>query len=152
MAAVALKTVLVTGCSSGGIGSAIAQALAQRGHHVFATARDTSKIPIELSCLSNVIVLQVDVVSEESISESVKAVAAATQELGCKGLDVLVNNAGIGYSVPVLDLDIDRAQALYNTNVWGPVRMVQSFSGLLIAKHGRVVMIGSAGAGSTHRG
>ena len=146
MVAEKLKTILITGCSAGGIGLAIAQVLAQRGHHVFATARDTSKIPTELSSLSNVTVLRVDVVSESSITESVQAVAAATEELGSKGVDVLVNNAGIGYSMPLLDLDIERAQALYDTNVWGPVRMVQSFSQLLIAKRGRVVMISSAGA------
>jgi NAD(P)-dependent dehydrogenase (short-subunit alcohol dehydrogenase family) len=62
------------------------------------------------------------------------------------GLDILVNNAGVGYSMPVLDLDIGRAKALYDTNVWGPVRMVQSFSEPLIAKRGRVVNISSAGA------
>ncbi|KAH8589193.1 hypothetical protein B0O99DRAFT_664717 [Bisporella sp. PMI_857] len=126
MAAKGLKTVLITGCSGGGIGSAIAQALAQRGHHIFATARDTSKIPTELSSLSNVTVLRVDVVSQSSISASVNEVAAATEELGSKGLNVLVNNAGIGYSMPVLDLDIKRIQALYDVNVWGPVRMVHS--------------------------
>ncbi|KXX76167.1 NADPH-dependent 1-acyldihydroxyacetone phosphate reductase [Madurella mycetomatis] len=42
------KTILVTGCSANGIGAAIANALAKQGHHVYATARNTSKIPANL--------------------------------------------------------------------------------------------------------
>ncbi|XDG08075.1 hypothetical protein ABKA04_007690 [Annulohypoxylon sp. FPYF3050] len=48
------KSILVTGCSADGIGAAIALVLAKRGHHVFATARNTAKIPEALSSLSNV--------------------------------------------------------------------------------------------------
>ncbi|KAI1657539.1 oxidoreductase [Daldinia decipiens] len=48
------KSILVTGCSAGGIGAVIALNLAKSSHSVFATARNTSKIPEELSSLSNV--------------------------------------------------------------------------------------------------
>lgn len=137
----ATKTILVTGCSAGGIGAAIASALAAHHHHVLASARDPSKIPESLSRLSNVTVLPLDVCDGASISEAVKVVAA----LG-RGLDVLVNNAGAGYATPVLDIDVERAQRLYDTNVWGPVRTIQAFSQLLIASRGRVVNISTCGA------
>ncbi|CAJ2510214.1 Uu.00g061140.m01.CDS01 [Anthostomella pinea] len=136
-----LKTILVTGCSAGGIGAAICGALATRGHHVFVTARDTSKVPESLSALSNVTVLRLDVCWTESVSETAKLVA----ESG-RGLDVLVNNAGAGYAMPLLDVDIERAQRLYDLNVWGPIRAVQAFSKLLIASRGRVVNISTVGA------
>jgi NAD(P)-dependent dehydrogenase (short-subunit alcohol dehydrogenase family) len=136
-----LKSVLVTGCSAGGIGAAIALLLARKGHHVFATARNTSKLPEELTALSNVTVLSLDVTSMPSVTAAAKAVS----ESG-RGLDVLVNNAGLGYVTPVLDMDIERAQKLYDTNLWGSVRTIQAFKDLLIASHGRIVNIISCGA------
>lgn len=135
------KTVLVTGCSAGGIGAAIAGALAKQAHHVFATVRDTGKIPPSLSNLSNVTIIELDVCSPSSVAEAVKLVT----ESG-RGLDVLVNNAGAGYAMPLLDIDIEKAQKLYETNLWGPVRMIQAFSKLLIASHGRIVNISTCGA------
>lgn len=136
-----LKSVLVTGCSAGGIGAAIALLLARNGHHVFATARNTSKLPEDLTTLSNVTVLSLDVTSMPSVIAAAKAVS----ESG-RGLDVLVNNAGLGYVTPILDMDIERAQKLYDTNLWGSVRMIQAFKDLLIASHGRIVNIISCGA------
>jgi NAD(P)-dependent dehydrogenase (short-subunit alcohol dehydrogenase family) len=136
-----LKSILVTGCSAGGIGAAIALLLARKGHHVFATARNTSKIPEELTTLSNVTVLSLDVTSMPSVTAAAKTV----RESG-HGLDVLVNNAGLGYVTPILDMDIERAQKLHDTNLWGSVRTIQAFKDLLIASHGRIVNIISCGA------
>ncbi|KAI0430675.1 NAD(P)-binding protein [Xylaria sp. FL1042] len=135
------KSVLVTGCSVGGIGAALALTLADRGYFVFATARNTSKIPDDVSSLPNVKVLELDV----SSTESVVAAAKAVKESG-HGLDVLVNNAGVGYAMPILDIDIDKAQDVYNTNVFGVIRTVQAFSDMLIESRGRVVNISTIGA------
>ncbi|KAI0429043.1 dehydrogenase with different specificitie [Xylaria sp. FL1042] len=135
------KTILVTGCSDGGIGAAIALALAKRGHHVFATARTVSKIPASLSELDNVTLLQLDVTSSESVTRAAEAVAASG-----RALDVLLNNAGAGYAMPVLDIDISRAQRLYDVNVWGPIRTVQAFASQLIASRGRIVNMSTCGA------
>lgn len=135
------KTILVTGCSAGGVGAALALALANKGHHVFATARNLGKIPTELAELPNVTTLLLDVTSTKSIIGAASAVANATEVGGCRGLDVLVNNAGLGYTIPLLDADFELAQRVYETNVWGPLRMIQSFADLLIAKKGRVVNI-----------
>ncbi|ROV94220.1 hypothetical protein VSDG_05685 [Cytospora chrysosperma] len=59
------KSILITGCSAEGIGAAMALVLARRGHHVFATARDTTKVPDALSSLANVTVLPLDVVDTQ---------------------------------------------------------------------------------------
>lgn len=135
------KSIIITGCSEGGIGAALALALAKRGHHVFATARDSLRVPQEVSSLPNVTVLPLDVTSPPSIADAVKAIADSGH-----GLDVLVNNAGAGYAMPVLDIDVERAKQVYEANVWGPIRMIQAFSGLLISKRGRIVNVSTCGA------
>ncbi|KAL4883139.1 hypothetical protein BJY04DRAFT_226628 [Aspergillus karnatakaensis] len=136
-----VKTILITGCSAKSIGSALAMALAQRGHHIFATARSPEKIPNTLTSLDNVTPLQLDVTSPTSVSDAVKAVQESS-----RGLDILVNNAGIGYTMPLLDAKLDEARNVYETNVWGVLRVVQGFSDLLIAARGKIVNVSTVGA------
>lgn len=62
------KTVLITGCSTGGIGWAMAKIFHARGFHVFATARDASKAA-DLSEPSSVEILELDVTVPETISQ-----------------------------------------------------------------------------------
>ncbi|KFA71215.1 hypothetical protein S40288_03873 [Stachybotrys chartarum IBT 40288] len=128
------KSILLTGRSADGIGAAMALVLAQRGHHIFATARNPAKIPEALRSSANVTVLSLDVADLASVA----AAAVAVADFG-HGLDVLVNNAGIEYVQPVLDIDIVVAQQLMDVNLWGPIRMIQAFADLLIASRGRVV-------------
>ncbi|PVH96475.1 NAD(P)-binding protein [Periconia macrospinosa] len=117
------KTMLITGCSEGGI----------------ATARDISKIPTTLSAPPNVKTLTLDVCSPPSIASAHFTSNAPT-------LDVIVNNAGAGYTMPLLDLSIDRAKDIYDINIWGPIHLIQAFSELLIARKGRIVNISTCGA------
>lgn len=134
------KRILITGCSANGIGAALALALARKGHHIFATARKLSKIPESLVSLSNVTPIQLDVISPESITEAVRVV----EDHGV-GLDVLINNAGIGYTMPLLDVDIELAQRTYDTNVWGVLRVTQACAPLLLRSRGKIVTLSSVG-------
>jgi 1-acylglycerone phosphate reductase len=84
------ETALITGCSKGGIGDALAQEFYHKGVRVFATARDLSKIQHLKSI--GLEILQLDVTSEESIQDAVKYIQ---KETGGK-LNYLVNNAGMG--------------------------------------------------------
>lgn len=77
----ARKTVLITGCSGGGIGSALATTFQLRGFHVFATARDLSRMD-HLKDLPHVTLLKLDVTNNGDIKAAVKAVAEHT---GCDG-------------------------------------------------------------------
>ncbi|OCL04125.1 NAD(P)-binding protein [Glonium stellatum] len=95
------ETVLITGCSDGGIGSALAFVLQQRGLHVFATARDLSKIS-SLKGFPNVTLLTLDVTEPSHIKVAVEAVA---KETGGK-LDFLISNAGRNHFMPIIDKDI----------------------------------------------
>ncbi|KAJ2971101.1 hypothetical protein NUW58_g9510 [Xylaria curta] len=99
----AQKTVLITGCSDGGIGAALAAEFQLRGLRVFATARDPSKMA-DLAALG-VETLALDVTSEASIERAVVTVREKlnnsaisnkpdTAPEARKRLDFLINNAG----------------------------------------------------------
>lgn len=136
------KSVLVTGCSAGGLEAAIAANIAQTSvHHIFATARHTAMIPEELSKLANVTVLELDITSAPSVTAAARAVRNSGHRL-----DILVNNAGAGYASPILDMDIEEAKQTYDINVWGTVRTIQAFAGLLIKSHGRIVNVSTIGS------
>ncbi len=132
------QSVLITGCSAGGIGHSLALAFQKRGLMVFATARKLLSMT-ELGNLPNVHLLTLDVTSETSIASAVETVQAKT---GGK-LDFLVNNAGQTYYAPGLDTDITVAKEMFETNFWGVLRVTQAFAPLLVAAKGTLITIGS---------
>ena len=56
---------------------------------------------------------------------------------------MLINNAGINYTVPALDVNLDEARQVFETNVFAVMAMCQTFAPLLIQAKGTIVMIGS---------
>jgi 1-acylglycerone phosphate reductase len=124
------KFALITGCSTGGIGWAMARHLRQHGFYVFATARDTSKITDIDS--KDAEFLELDVTVPSTIERCRDLVSRRT---GGR-LDVLVNNAGVEFNSPLLDTNVAEAKKLYEVNVWGPLLMVQAFAPLLIEAKG----------------
>ena len=135
------KTVLITGCSAGGIGHGLAAEFARRGLHVFATARDLSKMT-DLEKKANITLLSLDVTSSSSIADAVASVKSKTGGT----LDYLVNNSGALYVMPILDVNIEKAKAMFDVNVWGVIAVAQAFAPLLIAAQGMVVNISSVTA------
>ncbi|KAI1373840.1 oxidoreductase [Hypoxylon crocopeplum] len=132
------KTVLITGCSAGGIGHALAREFQARGLHVFATTRSVSKMA-SLEPLADVTLLPLDVTSAESLAA---AVAAVSKETGGT-LDYLINNSGQQVTGPVLDVDLGRMRDMYEVNVFGAVAAVQAFAPLVIKAKGTVVNMAS---------
>lgn len=130
-----LKSVLITGCSAGGIGAGLADAFHAKGYHVFATARTPSKISPSLAEARNVTVLTLDVLSPEEIAA---AVGSVTRVTGGK-LDVLVNNSGRIMVMPGLDVSIEEGKKVFDTNYWAVLAMIQAFAPLLIKAKGCVV-------------
>jgi 1-acylglycerone phosphate reductase len=90
-----LDSVLVTGCSAGGIGSEIAIEFQKQGLHVFATARDVNKLA-HFKDLAKVTILPLDVTSKQSVEAVIEAVKKS--ERGGGKLKYLVNNAGVHFS------------------------------------------------------
>lgn len=135
------KAALITGCSEGGIGHALAEEFARDANmHVFATARAVSKMA-SLAHLPNMTFLALDVTSQPSIQEAVAAVAEATGGT----LDYLVNNAGCQYVSPVLDLDVELARRMYDVNFWGVYAVTQAFAPLVVAARGSIANLSSVG-------
>jgi len=102
---------IVTGGASG-IGAAITSALQQRGATVAVLDLQTSGVT------DGTIAVPCDVGDDESVRA---AVATAVEQLG--GLDVLVNNAGIGAQGTVEDNPDDEWRHVYEVNVLGVVRL-----------------------------
>ncbi|KAI1458760.1 putative hydroxybutyrate dehydrogenase [Annulohypoxylon moriforme] len=128
------QTVLITGCSDGGIGSALAILFQKRGFHVFATARNPSKMK-SLDGLSNVTLLALDVVKSDDIKTAVDAVTKHTGGT----LNYLVSNAGRNHFMPILDEDLDKVRDLFEINFYGPIALTQAFAPLLIKAKGMAV-------------
>lgn len=81
--------------------------------------------------------LTLDVLSEESISACVSEVTKLTGGT----LNVLLNNAGAGYNMPISDISIPDAKKLFDLNVWSYISIIQAFMPLLTrAKDGAIVV------------
>lgn len=121
-------TILITGCSPGGTGAALAEVFHRAGHHVYATGRNADKLaPLAAQGL---VTLALDVTSAASIAAAVEAVAAKLP--AGRGLDMLVNNAAGSYSMPAADVALDEARALFDLNVWAQLAVTQAFLPLLL--------------------
>ncbi|KAI5867585.1 hypothetical protein GGS23DRAFT_612734 [Durotheca rogersii] len=120
------RSVLITGCTDGSAGAALALAFHAAGLRVYATAREPARAAGLAA--AGVEVLTLDVLSGASIAACAAAVAAA----GDGALDILVNNAGEQGVMPVADADLARARRTFELNVWAPVAVAQAFLPLLL--------------------
>ncbi|WEK04514.1 MAG: SDR family oxidoreductase [Candidatus Devosia phytovorans] len=109
-----MKTVLITGCSSG-FGLDTARHFLEQGWKVVATMR--SPKPELFPASDNLVLLPLDVTSDDSVRSAVEAAGP---------IDVLVNNAGIGWLNALEGTPIDVAQSIFETNTIGTMRMVRA--------------------------
>src|SRR5215510_13461947 len=110
------RVVLITGASSG-IGRATAEFLAARGHRVFGGVR----APATTRSLAGVELVPLDVRDEASAKACVDEVRSRAGRI-----DVLINNAGVNLVGAIEETSIGQAQALFDTNVIGVLRMIQA--------------------------
>jgi NAD(P)-dependent dehydrogenase (short-subunit alcohol dehydrogenase family) len=110
------RTVLITGASSG-CGYATGQLFAEKGYQVFGTSRypDRNEPP------PGVTMLQLDVCSDESVQACVAEVNARAGQI-----DILVNNAAYELAGALEETSLAEAQAQFDTNFFGVVRMVKA--------------------------
>ncbi|KAI1499775.1 hypothetical protein F5X99DRAFT_430291 [Biscogniauxia marginata] len=130
---------LVTGCGQGGIGEALVHEYTHRGFHAIATVLPSESH--EHLSKAGITWFPLDVTQEASIQSLKQSIRSLTDG----HLDILVNNAGICYTMTAIDTDVKSVQAMFDVNVFGPMRMVHQFHDMLIRSSGTVVNIGSIG-------
>ncbi len=136
-----MATVLITGASAG-IGRATTIKLAAQGHHVIAAARNVAALEqIKRTAKGKVDVVALDVTSPESV-EAAKAEVPSL--VGQDGLDVLINNAGYALTGPLEQVTDADLKAQFETNVFGPMRMIRAFlPQMRERRRGRIINISS---------
>src|SRR5436309_10843084 len=110
------RVALVTGASSG-IGEAAAHELLGAGFTVYGTSRKAT-VGEERD---GVVFVPLDVTDEESVAGAVHEVLARSGRI-----DVLVNNAGLGITGAAEESSIEQARALFDTNLFGSMRMTRA--------------------------
>jgi NAD(P)-dependent dehydrogenase (short-subunit alcohol dehydrogenase family) len=136
-----MSNILVTGASSG-IGAATALRLDADGHDVFAGVLDEADTAGLAAASERLRVVVLDVTSAASLET---AVVEVTEHLAGRGLDGLVNNAGVGFPGPLELLALDDLRRQLEVNVIGQVATTQAMLPLVRQASGRIVFVGSVG-------
>jgi NAD(P)-dependent dehydrogenase (short-subunit alcohol dehydrogenase family) len=137
-----VQNVLITGANSG-IGRSTALRLAGEGFRVYAAMRDTAKAEKLLTLAKDagreVHPLELDVTDTKSVQRATQHVLADAGHL-----DILINNAGIGWNAAVEDVDIEAAKLVFETNYWGVLRCTQAvLPGMRERGSGHIVNVSS---------
>ncbi|MFD2581367.1 SDR family NAD(P)-dependent oxidoreductase [Pedobacter vanadiisoli] len=115
------KVWFITGASRG-FGRVWATAALERGDKVAATARSLSGIAdLQEKYKENVLTLELDVTNYDQVA---KTVQQAYEHFG--RLDVVLNNAGYSLVGTIEEATIDQVKAMYNTNIFGAVAVIQA--------------------------
>lgn len=146
-----MKQALITGANKG-IGLETTKQLLKNGYFVFIGSRnlENGKIAVQKlneSGFQNVEAIQLDVTDMESVVNARQAIERKTGTL-----DVLINNAGIngGFPQAALEASADAFQKVMDTNLYGVVRVTQTFMDLLKkAAQPRIVNVSSSGCSLT---
>jgi NAD(P)-dependent dehydrogenase (short-subunit alcohol dehydrogenase family) len=144
-----MTTTLITGANKG-LGFETARRLSAAGHTVYIGSRDAERGRRAAEQLGTRMVL-IDVTDDASVAAAAKTIEADG------GLDVLINNAGIELRTPdggvpgAAELTADVMRTLFETNVFGVVRVTHAFLPLLRRSAAPVVVNVSSGLASMDR-
>lgn len=139
------KSIFITGCSSG-FGRLGAEYYARLGARVFATMRGVPRPEAEeLRQLASEEKLDIHVLALDVLEEEMTYGAVGEAErINGGGLDVLINNAGIGITSPVEVQDMEATKLIFDTNVFGPHRMARAvLPGMRAKGSGQIFQISS---------
>lgn len=137
------KTWFITGTSTG-FGKSLATFLAQKADvNLVATARHTEQLSyLDAYDHGQILKLTLDVTNRDEIAAAVKA---TTDKFS--GIDVLINNAGLGYFGTFEESDRDAVQYMFNVNVWGLVDMTRAVLPTMRAQKSGIIVNFSSIAG-----
>lgn len=129
----------ITGCSTG-FGRELAMHLLERGYTTVVTARNTDDVR-DLASVRNALVLKLDVTDQDQVDTAIKT---AEERFG--RIDVLVNNAGIGYFAAVEESEEDQVRRMFDINVFGLSRLIQAvLPGMRKQRKGFIINFSSIG-------
>lgn len=129
----------ITGCSTG-FGRELAKQAIEHGYSTVVTARDPSTLE-GYAAAENALVLQLDVTKPDQVAA---AIAATEEKFG--RIDVLVNNAGIGYFAAVEESEEAEVRKMFEINVFGTSRMIHAvLPGMRQRRKGFIVNFSSIG-------
>lgn len=131
----------ITGCSTG-FGRYLAAHTLSLGYPTVVTARNIKQVEdLVAGHEDHALVLTLDVTKPEQVAA---AVDAAEQRFGC--IDVLVNNAGVGYFGSFEESDMAAVRNMFEINVWGLTQMTRAVLPLMRRQRsGHIVNISSVG-------
>jgi NAD(P)-dependent dehydrogenase (short-subunit alcohol dehydrogenase family) len=135
-----MRCAIVTGAGTG-IGAAVAQRLHRNGHGVVLTGRRREPLEEVARELEEALVVEADV---GEATDAERAVTAAVERFG--GVDVLVNNAGIGDSAPALEETLEGWERTLRINLTGAFLMARAALPSLIERQGSIVNVSSINA------
>ena len=136
------RSVLVTG-GTDGLGRAAVMLFAERGYRIFAAGRSATKRS-ELDRIAaekklSIETVELDVTDDASVQQAVQTVL-----LKVGTLDVLVNNAGVGYMAVVEELRLEDLRRQFETNLFGVLRVTQAvLPHMRERRSGRILMMSS---------
>src|ERR1035437_5772878 len=129
----------ITGCSTG-FGRELAKHALERGYRTVVTARDPDEVK-DLAARGEALVLKLDVTHQGQINAAIKAAEAKFGRI-----DVLVNNAGIGYFAAVEESEEKEVRRMFEINVFGLSRMIHAaLPGMRKRRRGFIVNFSSIG-------
>jgi NAD(P)-dependent dehydrogenase (short-subunit alcohol dehydrogenase family) len=127
------KTVLVTGAGSG-FGRGASLALAERGHTVIASTETDEQAEALASDAPQLIVERIDITTDD------------VDKVSQWELDVLINNAAMGQTGPLVDVPMERIRQMFEVNVFGTLAITKKVLAAMIGRgSGRVIMMSSIG-------
>lgn len=135
------KVWFITGCSTG-FGRELAKHVLKSGHKAVVASRKTEDVAdIVAAYPDTAIAVKLDVTNTDEIQSSVKE---ATKKFG--QIDVLVNNAGIGYFGAIEESEDDEVRRMFEINFWGLANMTKAvLPGMRKQRSGHIVNIASIG-------
>ena len=129
----------ITGCSTG-FGRELAKHVLGCGYRVVVTARQPAEVK-DLAAMGEALMLKLDVTNQGQINAAIKA---AEKIFG--RIDVLVNNAGIGYFAAVEESEEKEVRRMFEINVFGLSRMIHAvLPGMRKRRQGFIVNFSSIG-------
>ena len=140
------KVWFITGCSTG-FGRELAKKTIASGYKVVVTARDKTKIEdLVANSNGNAIALTLDVTDKAQVNEAVKK---AVEKFGC--IDVLVNNAGIGYFSSAEESVEKETRKMFEINFWGLMDVTTKVLPYMrTQRSGHIINVSSVGGLASH--